>query len=472
MSGSSLTPPSLRTRSAIATAQPQFRDALQTLVAHNRQIQHWMAYTQLTRDLNSIIGNRNLLNSVQARGGEQVRSLLLDWVGLLSQGGSRDAAAHDELTKLMRQFSGRFARMALVGRAGTLMIQSTQLAAAAAEMPAGAYVSRFGRLMAGQMGWRDALNSDFIQRRLAQAPPIVQQAMEGLQSQSPNIVKRAAAQLGTLISGADALFTSGTYAIVLDYQRTFLASQGFSGTQLEEEAHRVAERVTERVAQPTRLATRSYYENVTTNPLGRLGWAFASEARQKIALALWAARNAAGDPQRAARVAFVVWGAGGLAATLIRTAWRDARDDDDDEVLDDKHWGLKRLALQSLAGPLNGVPLWGDGIEALINSIGGQPNLGDSPMGSLARGWPAVKRLATFKSFKDNEPVEQTLKDVESLMTMMGLFYETAASSTSLFHVLRDASSLIDSFSDDEEEEALQKKRAKDKAKREKRKKD
>ena len=455
MSGSSLTPPSLRTRSMVATAEPQFRDALATLIGHNRQIQHWMAYQALVRDLNVVIGNRNLLNSVEARGGEQARKLLLNWVQVLSQGGSRDAAAGDQLTDLMRGYTGRFARMALVGRVGTLLIQSTQLAAAAAVMPTGAYVMRFGKLLAGQMSWRAALDSDFIRRRIAQAPPVVQQAMEGLRSRQPNMVKHAAQRLGMLISGADGLFTAGTYAIVFDYQRQELLAAGVNPGDVDALAHQETERIVERVAQPTRLATRSFFENVTTNPLAKLGWAFASEARQKLALAGWAAANSVTDPARAARAAFVVWGAGGLMAAIIRNAWRDARDDDDDETFDDKHWGLKRMTIQTLAGPLNGVPLWGDAVEALVNAVGKQPNLGDSKVSAVANAWPAVKRLSTLETFSDDEPVEQTLRDAESLLGMFGVFNETAASATSLWHVLRDGTAIVDGLDQDEKEEKM-----------------
>ena len=455
MSGSSLTPPSLRTRSMVATAEPQFRDALATLIGHNRQIQHWMAYQALVRDLNVVIGNRNLLNSVEARGGEQARKLLLNWVQILSQGGSRDAAAGDQLTDLMRGYTGRFARMALVGRVGTLLIQSTQLAAAAAVMPTGAYVMRFGKLLAGQMSWRAALDSDFIRRRIAQAPPVVQQAMEGLRSRQPNKVKYAAQRLGMLISGADGLFTAGTYAIVFDYQRQELLAAGVNPGEVDALAHQETERIVERVAQPTRLATRSFFENVTTNPLAKLGWAFASEARQKLALAGWAAANSVTDPARAARAAFVVWGAGGLMAAIIRNAWRDARDDDDDETFDDKHWGLKRMTIQTLAGPLNGVPLWGDAVEALVNAVGKQPNLGDSKVSAVANAWPAVKRLSTLETFSDDEPVEQTLRDAESLLGMFGVFNETAASATSLWHVLRDGTAIVDGLDQDEKEEKM-----------------
>lgn len=451
VNGGGTTPPALRTRSATATAEPKFQDALQTLLTHRRQIEHWMAYQELGRDMSAVLGNRNLLNSVEAKGGKQVRELLLKWTELFNQGGVKDASSTGTLVNIMRKFLGRFARMALVGRVGVLAIQSTQLAAAAATMPPGAYAARFSKLMAGQLGWGDALRSPFVQRRIKQLPPVVQQAFEGLQSDNPNAIKHAAQRVGQWISGADGLFTAGTYAIVFDYQKSLLQGSGLSEAEINARAHKNAERITERVAQPTRMGTRSYAEITATHPLAKLGWAFASEARQKLALAYWAGVNAGKDPGHAARVAFVVWGIGGLGAAIIRNAWRDLRDDDDDEVFDDKNWGKKRLIAQTLAGPLNGVPMWGDAVEGIINATAGQPIFAIDPTGS-AQGAYALRRLLTGKSWDDDENIEAVIRDAEKVMTAIGSYNETTASAVSLFHLLRDSREVLDNLIDQEED--------------------
>lgn len=451
VNGGGTTPPALRTRSATATAEPKFQDALQTLLTHRRQIEHWMAYQELGRDMSAVLGNRNLLNSVEAKGGKQVRDLLLKWTELFNQGGVKDASSTGALVNIMRKFLGRFARMALVGRVGVLAIQSTQLAAAAATMPPGAYAARFSKLMAGQLGWGDALRSPFVQRRIKQLPPVVQQAFEGLQSDNPNAIKHAAQRVGQWISGADGLFTAGTYAIVFDYQKSLLQGSGLSEAEINARAHKNAERITEKVAQPTRMGTRSYAEITATHPLAKLGWAFASEARQKLALAYWAGMNAGKDPGHAARVAFVVWGIGGLGAAIIRNAWRDLRDDDDDEVFDDKNWGKKRLIAQTLAGPLNGVPMWGDAVEGIINATAGQPIFAIDPTGS-AQGAYALRRLLTGKSWDDDENIEAVIRDAEKVMTAIGSYNETAASATSLFHLLRDSREVLDNLIKQEKE--------------------
>ncbi len=452
--GSILTPNSIRTRSTTAVAKPRFADALQTLIGHKKQLAWWKAYYDLAVDLNQVFGNRELMESVQAAGGEQLRSVLSKWAAVFSQGGNRDAAAGLATTTVMNRVLSRFARMALVGRMGTLLIQSTQLGAAAAEMPAGAYVQRFGKLMAGQLGWKKAIQSSFIQRRIKQAPPIVRQALEGLSNDRPNRVKHISNSLGMGISWADGIFTAGTYAIIFDYQLQLAKDAGLTGAAAEATAHKQAERITERVAQPTRMGTRSLFENLATRPLERLSFAFASEARQKMTIAVWAAKHAKNDPARAARAAFVVWGVGGLMAAVIRNAWRDVRDDDDDEVFDEKIWGAKRLMMNTLAGPLQGVPLFGEAMESLLGKAFGVWTPSGDAMDSVSRSVPAAKRLATLDFMEDDEQLETAIKDAEAIMGAMGLFNETMASAKSIGNALADAAKIADNLTTTDKEAA------------------
>jgi hypothetical protein len=91
--GGGYTPGSLRTRSRIAEAEPEFRDALQTYLAHKRQINHWLAYGDFAADAQAVFGNRDLMNAVQAKGGEEAVTVLRKWVDVFTQGGVRDASA-------------------------------------------------------------------------------------------------------------------------------------------------------------------------------------------------------------------------------------------------------------------------------------------------------------------------------------------------------------------------------------------
>lgn len=454
--GSLLTPGSLRTRSKSAVAEPEFRDSLQTYLAHVRQLAHWKAYYDLAVDLNQVFGNRDLGNVTEAAGGKQGLKVLRAWSDYFAQGGTRDAAAFLALNARLNKASGRAAEMILFGRVGTLLVQSTQLGAALAEMPTGAFVKRFGMLFAGKLGWGEALKSEYIQRRLSAAPPIVRQAMDALAATEPNAIKHAARELGKLIAGADALFTAGTYAITLDFHRTQGAKMGMTGAALDTYAHNEAERSTDRVAQPTRSANRSLFENTSTSPLARAGWAFASEARQKIALAAWAARSFKAEPKQFFRTLAVVWGAGGLAAALIRAAWRDMKDDDDEEVFDARNWSLSRLAAQTITGPLQGIPGFGDMLEAGFNRVFGVYAPGGDIFSQSEDGVTAAVKLLRGKTLhtttpsgrvKDNpEWLEDSLKSAKSVLFTLGLGNDTIAGANSLLNLVEDGAKVVDNL--------------------------
>lgn len=436
MGGAGFTPGSLKNRSQTAIAEPDFKDALQVYIAHAKQMEHWIAYAPFATEAMAILNAREIGNSVEAAAGKEALSVLRSWLDVFAQGGTRDAAAHLGLNRALNRITGRAAATALVGRVSVLAIQSTQLGAALAEMPLASYLSRLARLFAGRLDWSGALSSDYIQRRKAQMPPVVQQAMEGLTSSKPSRLKYAVRKLGETISGADALFTSGTFAIVLDYQLKQAKALGLSGAEAKAFALESAERATDRVAQPVRPGTRSLYEVTSVNPLARISWSFASDARQKLALSAYALANR--TPAEAARALAVTWIAGGVFASLIRAAMRDIRDDgEDDEIFDAENWDPKRLALSALTGPLAGIPALGDAVEAGLFAAFDE----FLPEGNLISGvrsaFDSVGQLPKWLT-GDRQGLDNALKDSEALMSGLGLASDSAAAVTSLLHVVRD----------------------------------
>lgn len=425
VSGSILTPGFLRTRSFTAVAEPKFKDALSVFLAHKIRLAHWEAYYDFAVDAGAILGHRDVTNAVIAKGGEQAETVLTGWLDYFAQGGVRDAAAGLAVTQGMSRALGRASQMALFGRVSTLMVQSTQLAAAAVKMPVGSYVLRLSKLLSGNLGWGDAMRSEFIQRRMTQAPAIVQQAMQSLGAAgSPNAIKSAARFAGRLISGADALFTAGTYAILLDYHRGTAADLGLTGAEADAFAHTEAARDTEAVAQPTRGANRSLAELTATHPMTRLVWSFASEARQKIALTAWALGS--GDVARAAKTGALTFIVGGLFTQILKNLWREMKGDDDEEK-----WSAKRLTLAAVTGPLNGIP----GFSAITGD-------GGTLFAKGGRALRAIESLAT-----DDQTPAQTLQAVNTILSAMGLFSDNAAALAALTNTATDAAKLLENVS-------------------------
>lgn len=434
VTGSILTPGGLRTRNKRAVAEPRFEDAVQIFLGHSRQMEHWKAYYDFAMDAQAILLNREVTNAVESKGSKQAVAVLKKWVDQFAQGGSRDAQAGLEISNFYSRASGRAARVALLGRISTILIQSTQLAAASVKMPLGAYLKRLGMLLSGNLNYADAVKSPFIQRRYKTAPPIVQQANAGvgdanrpgaLSSTTPRI-------LGNALSGADALFTGGTYAILLDYHRTVTGpALGLQGAELESFAQKEAERDTEAVAQPVRAGTRSIFENTLTSPLAKTGFAFASEARQKIALAAWAAYKAKSDPTQSAKVAFLTFIVGGLVTQVIKNLWREAKGDDDEKM-----WSAERLTKATLAGPLHGIP----GVSELM----GDPGLFSGFKWSAG----AVEKIAT-KAMEDDLD-EVTMRDMENALSAAGYFNDTAAGIAGLSHLGFDFAKILQALAEEE----------------------
>ncbi len=432
MAARGTSPGALRTRGQ-AIAEPKFQDALQTYIAHTKQMEHWKAYAPFMAEANGILRNRDVQNAIEAKGGKEAKAVLNTWTDLFSQGGVRSAEAQLGLSKDISEAGGRAARVALVGRIGTIIIQSTQLGAALAEMPTGAYILRMSKLLSGNLGWKAAFESDYIQRRLNEMPPIVRQAVEGLKSDRPNVVKSAVEKLGRLISGADAIFTAGTYAITYDYHLKQAKQMGIPSP--EAYAKSVAERAVDKLAQPTRMGARSVIENTSTG-LIRNFWAFASESRKNLGLAAYAINVQ--DPARIGRTLFSLVVLNSLLGNVIRNAWSDARDDDDDEWFDEKHWGLKRMLTSTAVDSLQvrGIPVLGDAISSGFYDAVNQYH----QTGSLINFGGFIRAMKHIPKYVEGDADwEMTFKDIDGILSVGGLFNESIAAAASLSHLANDA---------------------------------
>lgn len=442
MSGASTSPGALRTRGT-AIAEPRFQDVLQTYISHTLQMEHWKAFAPMVAEANGILRNRDVQNSVEEKGGAEARKILNAWLDYFAQGGTRDAGAHLALNQGLNNVLGRASQVALIGRASTLLIQSTQLGAALAEMPLKAYLKRMGKLLTGQLGWDSALNSDYIQRRVKQMPPVVQLAMQGLKGAKPTAIQQAGKRLGMLLSGADGFFTAGTYAITYDYHLTKAKELGLAGQEAEDYARNTAERVTDRIAQPTRAGARSLYENTSTNPLARAGWAFASEARKNLALVAYS--FAERDTATKMRTLAYVVALNAIGSAILRSIWRDILDDEDDELFDDKYWSPKRIATAIATEPLYGFPVLGSVVQEAVYKSFGEYKPSES-LFSVQNAIGPIKRLPDHLS--GDTDLREVMRDIDMVVSALGIMHPNIAATASITHLAKDLFNLTDSTVD------------------------
>jgi hypothetical protein len=298
-------------------------------------------------------------------------------------------------------------------------------------------VVRLSKLLTGNLGWGEALNSPYVQRRIREMPPVVQQALEGLAATQPNRLKYEVARIGRLISGTDGLMTAGTFAIVFDYHFTQAKKMGFTEPDARAYARNVAERATDRLAQPTRMGARSIFELTQTNAYAKVGWAFASEARKNLALAAYATANKpAGEATRTIAGLLLL---NIIFSSLIRNAWRDARDEEDEEWFDDRNWSVKRMLLAAATEPFYGLPFIGAAIEEGAYVAAGEYNM----TGSILSPTRAIRAMMKLPDALSGErDIEDMMKDLQAILSVMGLFNQNLAATTSLSNIAIDAFTL------------------------------
>lgn len=414
------------TRTGGSKARPMFQDALAKFLAHRKQAIYWKAFFEPAQELQSLTNSvemRDALNNVAGKNGlETLRKFQTQF----AQNGIMDASATLELTHGFNKLVGNAMSAAVLGRFSTIMMQTTQIGAALAHMPAADYAMRVGKLMTGQLNWMATIKSDFIQRRIRTMPPLVRAAMEGLGAGSPAYFRHAVERMGSVLGFSDAFFTAATYAMVKDYQMAQGTAAGLTGAELEQWATNETERAVEDTAQPILPFSRSVFELTTKdNPLGKASWPFATNARMMASLLLRAMRDSKADPGRLARASFFAFVISGIMPQILKNWWRDMRGDDDE-----RKWTPQRLLLSSLSGIATGIP----GVGMFLD----EGNIFSGP----ARSVGAVNRLAKGEWGFD----VQTAGDVEKILQAVAFLHPDAAAVSSMSHLPTDLIKIIDNI--------------------------
>lgn len=431
----SMSPGALKNRSQTAIAEPDFQDAIKVFLSHTRQMEHFIAYGEFSRDFNGLVSSKKLMNSVQAAIGKEGRDIIHGWADYLAAGGNRDATAYNGFNRWVGRMITRSASSILIGKASVICLQATTLTGGWYEMPTSAYLPRLAKLTLSPDGWsmwKAALDSPYMQRRVREMPVGVRLAMDTLHASKPSTMSLAVEKLGGMINGTDALFSAGTYAIIYDYQLKQAKQLGIENP--EAYAHEAAERGVDRVSQPTRAATRSLWENTAKGNV-RLMWAFGSEARQKLALAAFTAGNPEASMGRKVRALSITFLAQGMISTLLRQSLRQASGDDKTDMLDPETWNWKHLAVASLMSPFQGLPILGDVGQGLVSASVGDFQPQGNILSGVANAGRAIHHLD--KTLTGQRDTKQVIKDVDDLLSGMAVSSDVMAEAASISHLAK-----------------------------------
>ena len=428
----------LKTRGS-SIVEPDFKDALQTYVSHSMQMEHFKAFAELSREARAILGRVEFRDQIQRASGEEGVAVLDGLLEILDKGGIRSSHVYLEATRTLDKLTGRLSTMILFGKLQTVALNVTQLAAASSEMGVATYWKQFGKLWFSPTNWVEALRTPYIQRRIDEMPPVVRQVLESNRKLAPSRLSDMNDKLGYGISASDGFFTAASYAMVYDWKQGQGREMGMDGDLLETWSRNETERIMDRIAQPTRKGARSIFEN-TLGPEGRAFFNFFSEARKNVALASYATQK---DPSKLAGVAQFVF-LNAAMSSVIRAAWADLRDDD--EEADEIYWNPGKIVLEIAIDPLYGIPVVGGMLQDAIKAAFGFKVFGGSIFESGQNAIPATRRVLT--NDYDGVEIDRRAADFNAILAAFGYFSRDAAALTSITNVVEDALKVYDNLVD------------------------
>ena len=459
---------SLKTRKT-HRAEPRIVSALGVYTSHVAQSEHFKAFAELTRELRGVFAHPAVKGAIKSSTGEEASGKVLKWIEVMENNGLQNPAGKDEAADKAKRLQGRLARIALAGKIGTLMVQSTAAMASSARIGQQAYWAGLARMMAGQGHYREFFNSPMIQRRIeAGASPAQRAAASRVMDRRPTRSGQGALWLMDLIGRVDGGFTAVSGAIAYDHHLRQLTATGMPETAAKTQAMREAEDVVRRTAQPVESTDKSLRE-LQPDAFARYFLLFASDARKNAAMVLEPMRRAMAPRQskkrdrarqllkdkdfwRAAMFTNVL--AGGMAY-LIRSAWWDMRDDDDHELFDDKHWNAWAMLRAMSFAPLEGLPL----VRDVISTFKG------GPLDGLDRSAGQIKSLVKDAVTGDlgSTPIERIERTVVATANASALLSERAVPVAVAANVFDQFFDVLDNTFDDSEE-AKKKERARQRA--------
>lgn len=459
---------SLKTRKT-HRAEPRIVSALGVYTSHVAQSEHFQAFAELTRELRGVFAHPAVKGAIKSSAGEEASGKVLKWIEVMENNGLQNPVGKDEATDKAKRLQGRLARIALAGKLGTLMVQSTAAMASSARIGQQAYWAGFARMMTGQGHYREFFSSPMIRRRIeAGASPAQRAAASRVMDRRPTRAAQGELWLMDLIGRVDGGFTAASGAIAYDYHLRQLTEAGMPETIAKAQAMREAEDVVRRTAQPVESTDKSLTE-LKPDAFARYFLLFASDARKNAAMVLEPLRRAMAPRQskkrdrakeilrdkdfwRAAMFTNVL--AGGMAY-LIRSAWWDMRDDDDYELFDDKHWSAWAALRAMSFAPLEGFPL----VRDVVSSFKG------GPLDGLDRALGQITTLLEdiFKRDLGSTPIERIERTAVATANASALLSERAVPVAVAANIFDQLFDVLDNTFDDSEE-AEKKERARQRA--------
>jgi hypothetical protein len=410
------------------SAEPRIESAFSVYFAHLNQTEHWKALAEVSREIRGVFGNPKVKKALKAKN-ERAAFAVGEWLKAIDGNGFNNPKSN----KVFEWLISTQAKLALAWKVSTIAKNFFGASVNAGfKVPLGDFIKGYGRLMNGKIDFRAMMDSELIQQRLdggfsPEARAAINEDLGGKPTRGNQFVMMGMDVIGK----ADALGTAMGAAITYDYHYRMLLKE-MGPEQAHDLAMDEAAEAIARTAQPVNVTDRSLMELQLTG-LGKIAFIFASEARQKSAMwtQAWARTLTGKADKRDYRVLVMAHFVVAPLMHGITSALRDARNDDDDELFDEKNWGAGGWIRSVLTGPISGLPL--------LREIGDGFNSDDSgPLSRISNaGSSSIDLLQAI--FGDEDPKKEEIEWYERKITsVLQAFGATSAVSSSVFDQMFD----------------------------------
>ena len=343
-----------------------------TFWEHAYQRAHWTSWAEVNRELNGIIGNKDIQQGLVQKIGPDGLQLINNWLRVLSNTGNQKAIEVGFMNQVLDKVISATAVRALSGSWKVILNQADSLTRFTWAMTPGEISKALADPRLGE-NYHTVWASPTIQRRITEgANPAVRHLFQKTRM-TPSMWLDAAKKGLVPMQTFDAVMTARSANIVYTFELAKNLEAGMSQKQAHELALDRMDEAVYRYSQPMGVANKSLPE-VSGNRFMKLWMLFQAEQRLTTALtteALGKALDKRATPQErsgAYRRLAAIYGTKFLA-TMTIAAYRDIFTDAPSEDI----WSPEAILAGALLGPLKGYFVVGTAIDLITSSISGEP---------------------------------------------------------------------------------------------------
>jgi len=145
---------------------------------------------------------------------------------------------------------------------------------------------------------------------------------------------------------------------------------------------------------------------------------------------------------RIGTAAFVILFNGVLVQTM-RTAYRDAQNDEDDKLLDPENWNPSRFTIGILTDPLYGFPIFGQIAQDLIMELAGQKAFKGNVLDMIPDAGKSMRRMITPNEYIEDGELDKFFSDFQKISTLGAVVSKRSAASAVVMNILTQAAKLL-----------------------------